>query len=218
MFIAGLTGGIATGKSTVSAFFKNAGATIIDADKIVHELQKKGQPAWKKIVTQFGKTILLPSGDINRDDLAKIIFNDSQQQALLNSIIHPLVFNTMAAQIERAVDRDPDQIIILDVPLLIETNMHKTLPEIILVYAPADLQIGRLMARNQLTRNDALLRIQSQMPIDAKKALATIIIDNSHSIEDTRNQTWEVYATLIKKQRRLPHAGLSYLRTLKDIF
>ena len=206
MIIAGLTGGIASGKSTVSAFLEAAGASIVDADKIAREVVRKEQPAWQKIVDAFGRAILLPDGEINRVLLGDIIFNDQVQKQILNRIVHPSVKVETAirlAEIEKNQPKNqPGAVVILDVPLLIESGMDAGLSDIIVVYVPEPIQIQRLMARDALTQAQALARIRSQMPIEEKKKRATIVIDNSGSREATRNISLTAYEHLKKKIAR----------------
>ena len=196
MQLIGLTGGIATGKSTVSALFKKAGAMIIDADQIARAVVKKGLPAYREIVAQFGRKVLLSDEEINRTMLGDIIFNDPQKKQLLNSIVHPHVNEEVNRQIKLTQKAHPDAVVILDVPLLIEAGLHDNLNEIIVVYAPQDIQIQRLMQRDHISEADALARVQSQMPIEEKKKLATLVIDNSGTIENTRSQTLDIYKRL----------------------
>ena len=196
MLVIGLTGGIATGKSTVSALLKKAGAVIIDADLIARKVVKKGQPAYRKIVQNFGETILLTDGEINRSVLGDIIFNDPQKKQLLNSIVHPHVRKEQNRQLKYIEKNDPDAIVILDIPLLIESQMYRDLSEVIVVYATELIQIKRLMQRDNISEADALARVRSQMPIEEKKGKATIVIDNSSTRENTRTQTLKIFQRL----------------------
>ena len=196
MVIAGLTGGIASGKSTVSAFLEAAGAIIVDADKIAREVVQKGQPAWREIVGVFGRSILLPDGEINRILLGDIIFNDPAQKQVLNRIVHPGVIAETATRLAEIGKNRPDAVVILDVPLLIESGMDTGLSDIIVIYVPESVQIQRLMTRDALTQAQALARIRSQMPIEEKKKRATIVIDNSGSLENTRIISLCVYQKL----------------------
>lgn len=196
MIVAGLTGGIATGKSTVAAIFQQAGARLIDADRIARKLVRPGAPAYSDIRAHFGTGILLPGGEIDRTRLAEIIFSNSDQQHLLESIVHPRVKAEAARQLARIRHRHPASTVIFDVPLLFESGMNRGLEEIIVVYTPADIQVRRLMTRDGLTEAAALARIRAQMPIETKKALATRVIDNSGSFESTRAQTIEIYRQL----------------------
>ena len=199
MIIAGLTGGIATGKSTVSSILREAGAIIIDADAIARDAVKKNLPAWHEIVNYFGEKVLLPDGEINRTYLGDIIFKDSSKKETLNKIVHPYVIQKVAELIEEIVKESPDSIVILDVPLLIEAEMDKGLEDVILVYTPEWIQIERLVERDGITEEEALLKIRSQMPIDKKKEFSTIIIDNSGTIEATKKRALEVFDSLKKK-------------------
>jgi dephospho-CoA kinase len=197
--IIGLTGGIATGKSTVSAILKKAGAVIIDADRIAREVVKKGQPAYLEIVENFGKNVLLSDGEINRSVLGDIIFNDPQKKQLLNRIVHPHVRKEQKRLLKHIEKNDPNTIVILDIPLLIESQMHKGLFEVVVVYAPEHIQIKRLMQRDGISEADALARVRSQMPIEEKKDKATTVIDNSGTRENTRKQTLEIFQRLKDK-------------------
>ncbi len=200
MILAGLTGGIGTGKSTVSAIFKELGGLIVDADVISHDVVQPGKPAWHSIVAGFGEGILLPGGEIDRIALGQIIFNDTAQKLRLNEMVHPHVFQEMANQIAAIETSEPDSVVILDVPLLIETQMHPGMPDVILVYVPELLQVQRLMKRDGISESDALAKIRSQMSIEEKKKQVKIIIDNSGSVADTRAQTLVVLDYLKKKR------------------
>lgn len=196
MKVIGLTGGIATGKSKVSAILKKAGAVIIDADRIAREAVKKGSPAYRKIVDNFGETILLPDGEINRSELGDIVFNDSRKMQLLNRIVHPCVTKETNRRL-RAMERsNPEAIVVLDIPLLFEAQMHTDLSEIIVVYAPEHIQIERLMKRDKISEADAVVRVRVQMSIEEKKNRATFVIDNSGSLKDTCKQTLEIFKSI----------------------
>ncbi len=199
MIVAGLTGGIATGKSTVSAAFEDAGAIVIDADEIAREVVQKGQPAWQSIVDCFGRQILQPNKEIDRARLADIIFKHEEQKLKLNSIVHPHVIDETARRLEEIKKQRPDAIVILDVPLLFEAGMLEGLEEVIVVYTPEHIQLQRLTDRDHLSAEEAFSRIRSQMPIEEKQNKATIVIDNSHSRESTRRQAMKVFRRLLKK-------------------
>jgi dephospho-CoA kinase len=194
--IIGLTGGIATGKSAVSAILSEAGAFIIDADRISRAVVKKGLPAYREIVAQFGTEVLLTDGEINRNMLGDIIFNDHQKKQLLNSIVHPHVNQEVNYQLKQIEKTHSKSIVILDIPLLFEAAMHTDLSDVIVVYAPEHIQIKRLVQRDHLSEADALARIRSQMPIEEKKNKATFVIDNSGPIENTRKQTLDLFKRL----------------------
>jgi dephospho-CoA kinase len=193
LIIAGLTGGIASGKSTVAAMLAAAGARIVDADRIAHQVVDKGQAAYDDIVRHFGPAILKPDGQINRETLGAIIFNDRDAKQALNKIVHPRVNEVMQRHIHQLAREHPQDPVILDIPLLIESGWHKSLPVIILVYVPEVVQQTRLMTRDGLTATDAMSRIRAQMPIDAKRAFADFIIDNTGTLEATQRQVLAVY-------------------------
>ena len=202
MIVAGLTGGIGTGKSTVAAVFAEAGAVIIDADEIARDVVAKGRPAWCRIVAHFGRDVLLPDGDIDRKKLGTIIFNDTRQKARLDRIVHPHVIAETEQQLKEIERLQPQAVVILDVPLLIEAGMDRDLDEVIVVYAPEAVQLKRLMRRNRLTAAEGLSRIRSQMPIEEKKGRATVVIDNSASPAITRKRVLAVFADLQRRSCR----------------
>ena len=197
MVIAGRTGGIATGKSTVASFFRAAGAHIIDADRIAFDVVQSGTSAWNKIIAYFGKEVLLPNGQIDRVSLGDIIFQDARLKDVLNSIVHPEVFREIQVQLVEWEKDHQGGVVILDIPLLIETKMCEDISEVILVYVPRRIQLVRLMERNGLDEEAAGARIQSQMSIEEKKACASIIIDNTGSLEETKARTFAVYNHLV---------------------
>ena len=202
MIVAGLTGGIGTGKSTVAAFFAEAGAVIIDADEIARDVVAKGRPAWSRIVAHFGRDVLLPDGDIDRKKLGAIIFNDTRQKAHLDRIVHPHVIAETEQQLKTIEMVQPQAVVILDVPLLIEAGMDRELDEVIVVYTPEAVQLERLMRRDRLTAAEGLSRIRSQMPIEEKKMRATVVIDNSTSPAVTRKRVLKVFADLQRRSCR----------------
>jgi|APIni6443716594_1056825.scaffolds.fasta_scaffold93878_1 dephospho-CoA kinase len=202
MLVAGLTGSIATGKSTVSGILKELGAFIVDADRAAHEVVLPGTKAWNEIVRIFGKEILHKSGEIDRERLGRIIFNDSAMRSILEEVVHPEVVHSMDEQIRSIKSGFPDAVVILDVPLLIETGMHKGVGEVIVVYCPEDMQITRLMVRDNISREDALAKVRSQISIEEKMRYATLLIDNSASKDNTRIQVEDLYGRLREKKGR----------------
>jgi dephospho-CoA kinase len=197
--VVGLTGGIATGKSTVAGILKAAGAMIIDADDIARKVVKKDTPAYKQVVGAFGPAILQPDDEIDRKKLGDIVFNDTSQKEILNAIIHPRVMKETERQLNRISEDQPDALVIVDVPLLFETNMQADFREVILVYAPEYLQLERLMARNAFSEAEAIARIRAQMPIEAKRKLADFVIDNSGNLDATRKEALKLYRQLKRK-------------------
>ena len=151
MQVIGLTGGIASGKSTVSNILKKAGAVIIDADRIARDVVKKGLPAYQEIRDTFGDNVLSPDGEIDRSVLGDIIFNDPQKKQLLNRIVHPYVSKETNFQLKHIEKTHPNTIVILDIPLLMEAQMHRDLSDVIVVYVPEHTQIKRLMRRDGIS-------------------------------------------------------------------
>ncbi|MFP4039766.1 MAG: dephospho-CoA kinase [Desulfosudaceae bacterium] len=201
MIIVGLTGGIATGKSLVADMLARKDAIIVDADRISHQVVKKDTPAWQEIVKTFGREILREDGELDRKALGKIIFSDETQRNRLNHIVHPRVFEEISRNIAMILEsrEAPNPVIILDVPLLFETRMNRELSDIVLVYAPEEIQLKRLLIRDDTDEEDALARVRSQIPIEEKKHQADYIIDNSGSVEKTRQQVDSLFTELKKK-------------------
>lgn len=203
--VVGLTGGIASGKSTVSKMFKDMGITVIDADIEARLAVEKGEPAYENIVAFFGRDILLEDGSINRAKLGEIIFNDLEKRLKLNSIVHPEVRKRMLAKRDQAIEAG-ERLIIMDIPLLFESKLTYMVDKILLVYVDAETQLERLMERNHFTKEEAISRINSQMPLKDKIKLSDAVIDNNGTIEETRNQLirilreWNVYAVNEKRQ------------------
>jgi len=201
MLIVGLTGGIASGKSLVAGIFKNLGAHIIDADRIVRELLEPGQEAWKEVSGYFGSDILMPDKCIDRRKLGRIVFSDPAKRAWLNQCLHPRVFEAYAAQVKRVSARTPDAIVVFDAALLMETEFHKKMDKTVVVYAHPDQQLTRLMERDGFTREQALARIESQMPLSEKRRYADYIIENTGTREETERRAREVFARLNKEAK-----------------
>lgn len=194
MRVIGLTGGIASGKSTVAKMLEEKGAYLLDADIIAREVVEPGQPACEEIVEWLGESILLPDRRIDRARLAELVFNDQEKLAKLNSIVHPRVGSSFVVLSGRIEENDPEAVIVYDIPLLIEAGMKDIVNLVLLVYVPRDIQIDRLQRRDNLSRADAKLRLEAQMPLEDKKKFADVIIDNSGSITETARQVdsfWE---------------------------
>ncbi|MEJ2038842.1 MAG: dephospho-CoA kinase [Desulfosarcinaceae bacterium] len=196
MPVVGLTGGIASGKSTVCGFFKEAGACILDADQMARQVVMPGEPAWREIVDLFGRQVLSVDGSLDRTKLGDIVFGDAGRRKALERIIHPRVRQAMDSATAGVAAARPEALIIQDVPLLLETGMHQGLAEIIVVHVPEEVQIERLVRRDGMGREQALRRIRAQMPLDQKRSLATILIDNSGSLERTREQVLRIFGCL----------------------
>uniref|UniRef100_A0A8C0EQ25 Dephospho-CoA kinase domain-containing protein n=1 Tax=Bubo bubo TaxID=30461 RepID=A0A8C0EQ25_BUBBB len=188
MFLVGLSGGIASGKSTVVAILRELGCAVIDADVIAREVVQPHFKAYRQIVRYFGTEILLENGEINREALGNIIFSHPEKRQLLNSITHPEIQKEMLKQILKHFVLGC-RYVILDIPLLFETNrLTKFMKYTVLVYCDPPTQLSRLRKRNGLSHAEAEARIASQLPLDEKRRLATHVIDNSGERESTRRQ------------------------------
>lgn len=192
MFRIGLTGGIGSGKSTVSAILKRLGAVIIDADQLARQVVEPDSPAWKEIVAAFGDDILLPDRKLNRKRLGEIVFADEKKRKLLESITHPAIGSAVEEELRQAEEQGA-AVAVLDVPLLIESGWTNQVDEVWLVYVDPDLQEQRLMARNRLSKNEAQERIASQMNLRDKLQYANVIIDNNQDVETTTRQVRKAF-------------------------
>lgn len=189
--VIGLTGGIASGKSTVSAMFADMGITVIDADIEARLAVEPGEKAYNDIVSHFGSDILEEDGALDRQKLGSIVFNNEEKRLLLNSIVHPAVRERMAMKRETAQAAN-EEAIVMDIPLLFESKLTGLVEKIILVYVDEKTQLERLMKRNNFSEAEALSRIKSQMPLKDKVAKADEVIDNSGSIEESRQQLMDI--------------------------
>jgi len=204
MFIIGLTGGIASGKSLVARVFKDLGATVIDADRIVHELLEPDQGAWSEVIQYFGQDIQRPDKTIDRRKLGAIVFNDAEKRSWLNACLHPRVFAVYTAQVAHLRMRTPDAMLFFDAALLIESGYYRNVDRVIVVYAELEQQVERLMDRDRFTREEALVRITSQMPLSEKRAFADHVIDNSGTREETGRQSRELFGRLAREAKGRP--------------
>lgn len=187
MVIIGLTGGIATGKSTVSKMFEDYGIPVIDTDIIARNLLRKGTQTYDEIIKSFGNDVLLTNGDISRKHLAKIIFEDEEQRIKLNQLTHPKVKEEVFSSLEK-YRRDHVKFVLVDVPLLFESKFNDIVDIIIVVSTTRDKQIERLIDRDKISKEYAITKIQSQMSLQEKEKRADYIIDNSASIIQTKNE------------------------------
>lgn len=195
----GLTGGIATGKSTVKNKMLSLNMAVIDADVISHELTQVGASGYKQIVSLFGKEVLNPDQTLNRKQLGHIVFNDTQKLFLLEQILHPLI--QAEVQIRKMSFQQQGQALCFyDVPLLFEKKLEAQFDLIVLVYAPSTTQVERLRLRNNLTSTEAMARLQAQIPIHQKVALAKYCLDNSTNQDDLDLQVLNLVKTLSQNQ------------------
>ncbi len=189
--VIGLTGGIASGKSTVSNLFKEMDITVVDADIEARLAVMKGESAYVKILAEIGEDILLDNGEIDRQRLGSIIFYQEEKRQILNEIVHPEVRKRMRDQVEQAI-KNSEEVVVLDIPLLFESKLTYMVDKTLLVYVNNETQLKRLIERNNLSEGDARARIRSQMPLSDKIKLADAVIDNNGSIADTKKQLLEI--------------------------
>jgi len=201
MLNVGLTGGIASGKSTVDRMFQDKGAYLIDHDLLAHRVVEQGRPAWQRIVSFFGPGILHEDQSLNRGKLGELVFSDASRRKALNDIVHPAVFSEWMTEIKNIARKDPRGIIISDIPLLFETGWQDAVDVIVLIYIPRDEQIRRLTERNGYTLREAEDRLNSQMPLDDKVLRSDYIINNEGSLEITRENVDRVWTHLVEKER-----------------
>ena len=187
----GLTGGIATGKSTVSNYIEELGWPVVDADLVAREVVQKGSEGLGEVVKAFGPEILTPDGTLDRAQMRKLVFKDRQKRQLLEGLLHPRI-QRRTAQKRDELEASGYKVAVYDVPLLFEKNLQGQFDQTVLVYVAAELQRQRLMARDGISQDDADRLISSQMPIDQKRPLATRVIENSGTKEDLQAQVQEL--------------------------
>ncbi|GAA0554957.1 dephospho-CoA kinase [Actinomadura livida] len=196
MLKVGLTGGIGSGKSEVSARLAELGAVVIDADRIAREVVEPGTPGLAAVVAEFGEEVLLPSGGLDREKVGRIVFSDPDRLAALNAIVHPLVGERMQELMDAAPE---DAVVVYDVPLLVENGLAPMYDEVVVVDAPADVQLDRLVARRGMTEEDARARMANQASREDRRAVATHVIDNSGTLESLQSQVDNLWKALTSR-------------------
>lgn len=194
MYRIGLTGSIATGKSTVTNMLKELGAFVIDCDKTARDVVAPGTRGLAKIEAAFGKAAVAADGSMDRVYIGDLVFRNPGMKKRLENILFPLIFEALDEELLRLEREGATPVVFLDMPLLYEVKYDSYVDEVWLVYVPFEVQLSRLMKRNGYTKEEALLRIHSQIPVDKKKSLAQQVIDNSGTLEDTKEQVrslWE---------------------------
>ncbi|WP_085509074.1 dephospho-CoA kinase [Thalassobacillus devorans] len=192
--VIGLTGSIASGKSTVSLMFDDYNIPVIDADKLSREVVKPGEKAYQEIVTEFGETILREDGAIDRKKLGSIVFQDEEKRKVLNSIVHPAVRQRMIEQRDYYCNQEVPAVV-LDIPLLFESKLTHFVDKTIVVYVDEDVQINRLVERDDSSREEALQRIKAQLPVKEKAEMADEVIDNNGS----KQESYQQLTTILRK-------------------
>jgi dephospho-CoA kinase len=191
-----LTGGIASGKSTVSTILAELGAVIIDADAIAREVVAKGTPGLAAVVDEFGEELLRPDGELDRPAMGRLVFNDDQARKRLEKIVHPLVFARIV-ELEEQAQEDDGAVIVHDLPLLAESGRADSFDAVVVVDAPPDVQVERMTTDRGWTREEAESRIRAQASREDRLAIATHVIENTGTREDLRRRVAEVYAAVV---------------------
>ena len=197
----GVTGGIATGKTTVVRMLEELGAPVIDFDVLARQVVEPDKPAWQEIVAYFGEQVLQEDRHLDRKKLSDIVFRDIEKRKKLESFTHPRIHAEFMAQLGEIVERDPDAIVQVDIPLLIENNLQYLFHKTLVVYIPEEKQIERLVKRDQISEEEAANRLKAQLPIDEKVGYADFVIYNDKSLQDTRAQVENLWKTLKKIQK-----------------
>jgi dephospho-CoA kinase len=193
----GLTGGIASGKSTVAGMFRERGARVIDADQLGHDLLRSSETAYQEVVQHFGPEILDSSGEVNRLRLGARVFADRAQLDALNAILHPRIVARVEVLAREIVARAPRAVILVDAALIFEAGIGARFRKVIVTWCRPEQQLARLLAKG-LARQEAERRVAAKMTIEEKRFRADYVIDCSGSLEDTRRQTDEIYAELLR--------------------
>ena len=204
MLKVGLTGSIAVGKSFVLRTLAELGCHVIDADDIARTVVAPGSAGLKSVTQAFGEGFLQPDGALDRAKLGSIVFSDEQRRAQLNSILHPLIIAAQDDQIREIESQDPTGIVVIDAALMIESGGYRRLDKLIVVHCRPEIQLDRLMSRENLSREAAEQRIASQMPQAEKIKYADFLIDTSEGFEDTRRQVAHVFGQLTIALHQMP--------------
>jgi dephospho-CoA kinase len=202
--LVGLTGGIASGKSVVADMLEELGARAIDFDVLARRVVAPDEPAWRDIVDHFGSGVLDRDRSIDRRRLGEIVFADDAERGVLESLTHPRIREEFAREVRAITERDPESIIVAVVPLLVEGGLQSHFDHVVVVFAPDEVQLDRLMRRDGLSRDAAGARLAAQLPIEKKLSSADTVIDNSDSPDHTRHQVeelWERLCLLQEKKR-----------------
>jgi dephospho-CoA kinase len=196
--LVGLTGGIATGKSTVSELFRRLGCVIIDADVLAREVVAPGEPALAQIAAEFGAEVLQPAGGLDRGKLGAVVFADAGRRKRLEQITHPAIRERFARRLAELEAQGFDGIALFDAAVMIESGGYKTMDKLVVVATDEDTQAARLRGRDGIDAAEATRKIRSQMPVAEKAALADYVIDNAGDRDATARQVRDVHAALLR--------------------
>lgn len=196
MLRVGLTGSIATGKTFVAGVLEGLGSPVLDADVLARKVVEPGTEGLRALVEKFGPEILQADGTLDRARLGALVFGDEERRAVLNATLHPLIFKEQDAWLRQRESEDPRGVAVVDAALMIESGGYRRFDKLVVTHCRPELQLERLMRRNDLSREEAERRIRSQMPQDEKLRYADFAIDTSGSFDETRAQTQKVYESL----------------------
>lgn len=196
--LVGLTGGIATGKSTVSAMFQALGCEVIDADRLAREVVEPGEPAYREIVREFGAEVVQADGTLDRKRLGGIVFRDARRRKRLEALTHPPIRARLVQRLRTLADAGFRGLVVFDAPVIIESGSYRAMDRLVVVYADEPTQLTRLMTRDGIARAEALRKINAQMPIAEKAKLAHYVVDNSGDRATTETQVRAVHEALLR--------------------
>ena len=199
--LVGLTGGIASGKSAVSRQLAEMGCRVVDADVLAREVVRRGEPAWRAIVAEFGRDVLGPDGQLDRKRLGAVVFADPARRKVLEAMTHPAIMARRQSIVDAWAAEGFEGVVVLDIPLLIEVGAAAHVDRVVLVYAEREVQLERLMGRDGFDRAEAERRVASQLPLTEKVRHAHFVVDNSGALEETAAQVRAVHAALLAEHR-----------------
>ena len=201
MLKVGLTGGIASGKSTVSEAFARLGAKVLDADEVAREVVLPGKPAWTKLRHTFGSEFFHPDGRLNRSKLRRLVFANPEERSRLNAIVHPEVMREIDFRFEQLTSSAEHAVVLVDVPLLLEVEAADRFDRVVVVYVNETVQLDRLMERDGLSAEETSQALSTQIPLRDKVKQADFVIDNSGTLEETKAQVEKVWQKLLELAR-----------------
>jgi dephospho-CoA kinase len=201
LLLIGLTGGIASGKSTVAQFLEEEGGVIIDFDILARRTVSPGEKAWRHVVDFFGEGVLLDNRELDRKRLSEIVFSDTGKRKMLENFTHPAIAKEFVKEMEKIASEKGDAIVFSVIPLLIEGGMQELFHSVVVVHIPREKQVQRLMDRDGITRDRALDILNAQMPIEEKLEYADFVIRNDGSIEETKRQVQGLWLNLMERQK-----------------
>lgn len=202
----GLTGGIASGKTTVALYMADLGAFVQDADRIAHEVMGAGGAAYDGVVECFGRSVLDTEGEIDREKLGRLVFEDSEARRSLDAIVHPRVREEAELRLQRYLEQGTAKVAVFDAALLFETGSYKSFDRLVVVKCSRDAQLRRLLARGRISRREAVSRVDVQAPLQDKLAVADYVIETEWTLKRTELQTRQVYRSLLEDFEKISGA------------